>query len=163
MNAPKRYHSILVTLHWLTVIFMFGAGFLAEDERRSPIDIHMILGAILLVLMLARLVARFSTPRPAPLDAGNFFFNMLSGLTHLGLYLTSFLILALGGLVAYKRNLFAYLLDHSVNLERVRFIGAIHHLWWILLLGLIFLHLVGALYHQFVLKDNVLARMWYGR
>jgi cytochrome b561 len=30
-------------------------------------------------------------------------------------------------------------------------------------MGLILLHIVAALYHQLILRDNLLARMWYGR
>ncbi len=33
----------------------------------------------------------------------------------------------------------------------------------ILLLGLLTLHILAALYHQFVHKDNLIGRMWYGR
>ena len=32
-----------------------------------------------------------------------------------------------------------------------------------LLMALIALHLAAALYHQFVLKDGLLARMWFGK
>lgn len=164
MNTPKRYHPLLVSLHWLTVIFMLGAGFLAEDEGgRSPINIHMILGAILLVLMLTRLVVRFTTKHPARLDSGNAFFNLIADLTHLGLYLLAFFILGLGALIAFNRNLIAYVFDHSVHLTRVGGITIIHHLGWILILGLLLLHVGAAFYHQFILKDNIFSRMWYGK
>jgi len=106
MNTPKRYNPILVTLHWLTVVLLLGAGFLSEEGGDSPINLHMILGATLLVVMVARLIARFSTARPATLDAGNAFFNKIGELTHLGLYLAAFAILGMGGVIAVKRNLF---------------------------------------------------------
>ena len=38
------------------------------------------------------------------------------------------------------------------------------HLWSaFLLLGLISLHILAFLYHQFIRKDNLISRMWYGR
>ena len=40
---------------------------------------------------------------------------------------------------------------------------AFHELSWQILLVLIILHVAAALYHQFILKDNLLSRMWYGR
>ena len=163
MNTPKRYHPILVTLHWLTVIFMLGAGFLAEDGGNSPINIHMILGSILLVVMVARLIIRFSTARPAPLDAGNAFFNKIGELTHFGLYAVAFAILGMGGAIAIKRNLFGYLMDSTAQISRAGFLGGIHHLFYLLAMLLIFLHVGAALYHQFMLKDNILSRMWYGK
>lgn len=43
------------------------------------------------------------------------------------------------------------------------FLGAFHGLSWTLLLLLILLHIGAALYHQFWRRDNLLARMWFGR
>lgn len=163
MNTPKRYHPILVTLHWLTVIFMLGAGFLSEGGGDSPINLHMILGAILLVIMVARLIARFSTARPAALDAGNPFFNMVSGLTHMGLYVAAFSILGIGGAIAVRRNLVGYLMDANAQISRAGFLGEIHHLFYFLAMALILLHVGAAFYHQFMLKDNIFSRMWYGK
>lgn len=163
MNTPTRYHPLLVTLHWLTVIFMFGAGLLSEDEGRSPVNVHMVLGAFLLVIMLARLATRFASKLPAPLDAGNPLFNLFARLTHLGLYLIVFFILALGGLVAYNRNLFAYLMNNSVSLTRPGPVQFIHHAGWLLAIALVTVHVGAALYHQFVLRDRIFSRIWYGK
>ena len=163
MNTPKRYNPILVTLHWLTVVLLLGAGFLSEGGGDSPINIHMILGATLLVVMIARLIARFSTARPATLDAGNALFNKIGELTHLGLYLAAFAILGMGGVIAVKRNLFGYLMDSSAQISRAGILGGVHHLFYLLAMALIFLHVGAAFYHQFLLKDNILSRMWYGK
>jgi cytochrome b561 len=43
------------------------------------------------------------------------------------------------------------------------FLGAFHGLSWTLLLLLILLHAGAALYHQFLVKDNLLGRMWFGK
>ncbi|MEM9048278.1 MAG: cytochrome b [Pseudomonadota bacterium] len=40
---------------------------------------------------------------------------------------------------------------------------ALHALAWLALMGVLALHVVGALYHHFVLRDRVLARMVVGR
>ena len=162
MNTPKRYNPVMVTLHWLTVILLLGAGFLAEDEGRSPINIHMILGASLLIVMVLRLVIRFTTKRPAWAETGNKLFNWLGELVHLALYLLVFFILGMGGLIAYDRNIFGYLMGSGSVHGRAGFFGLVHHLGWVLVLGLILLHVLAALYHQFVLRDNLFSRMWYG-
>jgi cytochrome b561 len=78
MNLPKRYHPALAVLHWLTVLLMLGAGFLADGEG--------------------------------------------------------------GGLV-----------------------GIFHQLGWFLAMMLILAHVGGAIYHQFILKDKLMARMWFGK
>lgn len=163
MNTPKRYHPALVTLHWLTVIFLLGAGFLSEEGGRSPISIHMVLGAGLLAIMLLRVIVRFTTSRPAWANTGNELLNKLGEWVHLGLYLIVFFILGLGGLIAYNRNLFAVALGTGTVSGRAGLIGDIHHLGWLAAFMLVALHVGAALYHQFILKDNLLARMWFGR
>ena len=165
MNTTKRYHPIMVVLHWLTVILILGAGFLAEDEGGpSPIDIHITLGALLLVTMVIRLIVRFTTKRPAWANTGNQFLNKLGELVHVGLYFFSFFILALGGFIAYKRNLFAYVLGSgSVSHVRLGLINPLHHLAWLAIMGLLLLHVGGAVYHQFIINDNLFGRMWFGK
>jgi len=39
---------------------------------------------------------------------------------------------------------------------------AFHELSWKILLALIILHVAAALYHQFIRRDNLLGRMWFG-
>ncbi|MCE9645799.1 MAG: cytochrome b/b6 domain-containing protein [Chloroflexi bacterium] len=165
MNTTKRYHPIMVVLHWLTVILILGAGFLAEDEGGgSPINIHMILGALLLVTLVLRLIVRFATKRPEWANTGDPFLNKLGELVHVGLYFFAFFILALGGLIATQRNLIGYVLGSgSVARVRLGIIGPLHHLGWIAVIGLLFLHIGGALYHQFIIKDNLFSRMWFGK
>ena len=163
MNTPKRYHPALVALHWLTVIFLLGAGLLSEEGGRSPISIHMILGVGLLAIMISRVIVRLATPRPAWANTGNELLNKLGEWVHLGLYLIVFFILSLGGLIAYNRNLFAVALGTGSVSGRAGLIGNIHHLGWLLALLLVTAHVGAALYHQFILKDNLLARMWFGK
>jgi cytochrome b561 len=163
MNTPKRYHPVLVTLHWLTLVLLLGAGLLSDAGGRSPIEIHMIIGALLLVVMLTRLVVRFATKRPAWADTGNATLNQLGELVHYALYLAAFLILGVGGVMAYQRGLIAYAMGLGSTVSRPSPIVGIHELGWSLVLLLIFVHVGAALYHQFILKDNLLSRMWYGR
>jgi len=163
MNTTKRYHPIMVVLHWLTVVLILGSGFLA-DSGSSPIDIHIILGALLLVTLIIRLIMRFTTKRPDWATTGNQFLNKLGELVHIGLYFFSFLILIAGGVIAYQRNLFAYVMGSgSVTHYRFAFLGSLHEIGWLAIIMLLFLHIGGALYHQFILKDNLFGRIWFGK
>ena len=166
MNTPKRYHPIMVVLHWLTVILILGAGFLAEGGGRSPINIHMILGALLLATLVIRLIVRYTVKRPAWANTGNQFLNKLGEWVHVGLYIFAFYILALGGVMASQRNLIGYALGNG-SAKRLaaglRFLGPLHQLGWLAIMGLLLLHIGGALYHQFFIKDNLLNRMWFGK
>ncbi|MEP7137546.1 MAG: cytochrome b/b6 domain-containing protein [Chloroflexota bacterium] len=165
MKNPERYNPIMVVLHWLTVLLILGAGFLADNEGggSSPIDIHMILGALLLVVLVLRLVLRFVTRRPAWADTGNAVLNRLGELVHWGLYAVAFFILGMGGWIAYNRNLFAAVTGSGTAGGRVGFTGEIHSFGWSLAVLLILGHVGAAFYHQFVIKDNLIARMWFGK
>ncbi len=163
MNTPKRYPPLMVVLHWLTVILILGAGFLA-DSGSSPIDIHIILGALLIVTLVIRLIVRFTTKRPEWANTGNPFLNKLGELVHIGLYFFAFYILIIGGLIAYQRNFFAYVMGTgSVTHYKFALLGPLHGLGWLAITGLVLLHLSGAFYHQFIIKDNLLKRMWFGK
>ena len=165
MNTPNRYNPVMVVLHWLTVLLILSAGLLSDSEGggSSPINIHMILGAVLLLVMVIRLVLRLTIRRPAWASTGNEFLDKLGELVHVGLYFFAFLILTFGGLIAVQRNLIGYVMGTgSVVQGRVGFFyGAIHQLGWFGVISLLFLHIGGALYHQFIIKDNLLKRMWF--
>jgi len=164
MDTPKRYHPLMVTLHWLTVILILGAGLLSgQGGSSSPISPHMIFGSLLLVTMVIRLIVRFTVKRPVWANTGNPFLNKLGELVHIALYAAAFYILTLGGLIAIQRNLIGYVLGAG-SVERVSGdLRMFHQLGWMAVLGLLFLHIGGTVYHQFILKDNLLSRMWFGK
>jgi cytochrome b561 len=168
-QSPTRYSPFAVTLHWLTVILMFGAVMLVPEEEggfrnASPIDIHMVFGALLAIVLIARLIVRFTSKRPAWASTGNTFLDFIGEATHYGLYFFAFVILAGGAAIAMQRNLIGYLLGAGPAAGMGEsFIGAFHVLGWFFASLLILLHVGGALYHQFLLKDNLMKRMWYGK
>ena len=168
-TSPARYNPIAVTLHWLTVLLMFGAVTLVPEEEggfrsASPIDIHMVLGVLLALVLIARLIVRFTTKRPAWASAGNKFLDFVGEATHYGLYFFAFMILAGGAAIAMQRNLLGYLLGSgSASGMGESLIGAFHVLGWFFAFLLILLHVGAALYHQFILKDNLMKRMWFGK
>jgi len=165
MNTTKRYHPIMVVLHWLTVVLLVASGLLADSEGgSSPINIHMILGALLLVTLVIRLIVRFATKRPEWANTGNKYLNLLGELVHVGLYFFAFFILVVGGMLASKRNLLGYALGTGALVRgRYGIIGELHQLGWFVIVMLLFLHVAGALYHQFIIKDNLFGRMWLGK
>jgi len=165
MKTPDRYNPIMVVLHWLTVLLLLGAGLLSDGEGggSSPINIHMILGAILLAVLVIRLLLRLTLRRPAWAGTGNAFLDKLGELVHAGLYVFAFWILAVGGMIAMQRNLIGYVMGTGTVVQgRVGFLyGALHEFGWIAVLCLLFLHVGAALYHQFIIRDNLLKRMWF--
>ena len=123
----------------------------------------MFIGAALLVLMVIRIIMRFTTKKPDWADTGHKFLNWLGELVHWGMYLVIFFLFSMGGWLAHSRNVLGYLLNSEAVIRGARLPNALHHLGWFMIILLLGLHIAGALYHQFILKDNLLARMWYGK
>jgi len=114
-----------------------------------PLNLHMILGAVLLIMMIARVLLRFTHSTPASK-------NKLAVSIQLVLYLSTFFVLGMGAWIAYQRNLLGYLLDPNSAIGRGGFrqLGEVHKLGWFILLGIAVLHVSITLYEQFIQKTD---------
>lgn len=168
----KRYHPALIALHWLlaaAVLLAVGFGGLVLDgmanvnvHKPGLLRMHLVLGGLILLFTVLRLVVRARTPRPAPIATGNPAADKMAiAAQHLMYALTIFVALA-GLALAYSANLFAVLYQQTGSLP-VSFDGLAahkaHSLLAYALLGVIALHVAGALKQHFVLKNSALARM----
>ncbi len=172
-----RYHPALVALHWLLAIaiifsLIMGHFVLAETLNTDPekifkLKIHMGMGIAILLFMIFRLVVRRRTQHPPEADIGNATLNKLGSLTHVILYF-AVIFMSLSGMgISFLSGLpeivffgtggalpetFHNLLPHMVH----EFLSKILAL---LIIG----HVLAFLYHQFIRKDGLLSRMWFGK
>jgi cytochrome b561/polyisoprenoid-binding protein YceI len=177
-----RYSWTAMVLHWLlaaALAFQMGLGEAFEHTAKGKAlfdvaQFHKSIGITVLLLSLIRLGVRFIKPRPAPVgDAG--WAARLAGVTHFGLY--AFMILApLSGWImisASKSTIPTYLFSaipwpdfpiisslaeaakHDVHEVAETAHGIISKLGLVLFL----LHVIGALRHQFLLKQPMIERM----
>lgn len=141
----------------------------AGQSILSRIGIHMVVGIIVLVLLIVRLFVRWRTQHPEWLSAGNKYFDWIGNLTHWGLYILTFAMTITGIILADRRGTLARVfgigsLPASGSFRRGGFsLGMFHGGIWTLLLLLIILHVGATLYHQFIRKDHLLQRMWFGK
>ena len=174
-NIPARYHPFHVTLHWLIavlVILMLAVGKLVmpgipadNPQKVMMLQTHAYIGGAIAVLLVIRLVMRFTMKRPTPADAGSPILNLLAKTVHFLLYLM-LIGLAVSGLglfqIANLLSVFSgtapYPADFFQFLPRMG-----HGLTSWLLLALVALHFGAAMYHQFIRRDNLLGRMWFGK
>ncbi|MFM8427712.1 MAG: cytochrome b, partial [Chloroflexota bacterium] len=99
MNAPKRYHPVQVTLHWLVVILVvaafgmgkFMSGLPNDVNKLAPLALHMGVGIFTLVVIVTRFITRMKLPKPEHATAGNAFFDWIGKAVHYALYLLVFL------------------------------------------------------------------------
>ena len=220
--APKRYHPALVVLHWLIVVLIGLAAFLAlaggegEGFRRAGfsvfglpvLSIHMILGLLVLILLVIRLVVRWRTGTPVWATTGSGLLDKVGVVTHWALYFFALSVTITGLILAMQTNRLARIftpvgsggafafrppeggaLPPSGQFQPGQFptpdqfrpggdrpggfeggfspggrffLGAFHGLSWTILLLLVLLHAGAALYHQFLRRDGLLGRMWFG-
>ncbi|MBK7452852.1 MAG: cytochrome b [Anaerolineales bacterium] len=171
--TPDRYHPIHVVLHWLVAIvtiFLLAVGLLVfpntpNSQELQMLGMHKTAGMFLGLLMVGRLITRFVFKRPAPADAGHPLLNLAGKVVHFLLYIGVFAIMFAGGSLSL-----AYGLDNIL-----KGIGTIPEDLFIypqlsahgnisyILIGLIAMHFGAALYHQFIRRDNLLSRMWFGK
>lgn len=172
-TTPKRYHPVHVVLHWLVALFaliLLSGGLLIfprvpNSEELQLLGSHKMIGILLGVFMIARLITRFVYKRPAPADAGHPVLNIIGKVVHFLLYVGVFAMMFTGDSLDEAYGLETMLKSGGVVPENL-FIypeRAIHGNVAYIMIGLIALHTGAALYHQFIRKDNLIGRMWFGK
>jgi len=176
MSGVSRYHPLLVTLHWLLAVLLvaalaLGALALVEIPNSDPMKLealrsHMAGGGLILVLMLVRLLVRARSAHPAPATAGHPLLDRLAWASHRLFYAVVLALPASGLAMALQMNVPAVVFAHDGSLPPDFWIFPVrwvHYAIARLLMGLIVLHVAGALYHAVVLRDGLLRRMAFGR
>jgi cytochrome b561 len=173
----RTYNSGAKLLHWLVVVLLavqFGVAWTMPDVHRDTkpdglIWWHLSIGLCILAVMLVRLVWRARSavpPPPADLPAG---LRVLSRATHFLLYLLLIALPVLGWINASARGWtiapFGVITLPALapsGSEWGDAMGDVHQVVAWVLLGVAGLHVSGALYHAFVLRDGLLRRMGVG-
>jgi cytochrome b561 len=173
----KRYHPVLVSLHWLLaamilLALVMGGVVLEETPNSDPEKInhlktHMSLGISILVLMVVRLAVRLLKTRPATAESGNPLLDRLGSSVHNLFYLVV-IAMALSGLAtAITAGLPEIVFGGSSELLPANFLDlwtrTAHGIFSKLLWLLIVMHLAGFVFRQFIRKDNLIERMWFAK
>ncbi len=119
LEAPKRYHPALVTLHWVIVLlvlvnlaiglFVFAPALAAGGPgafriSESLIAIHIAVGLSILTLLVVRFIVRLTSCKPAPATAGPQSLNLVARLVHYALYVVLFALTVVGLIFALQTN-----------------------------------------------------------
>jgi cytochrome b561 len=172
-----RYHPLLVTLHWLLavlIIAMLCIGFLvlapmpnADPQKIGILLVHMSVGMAIFALTVVRFIVRTRTSRPVDATTGYKRLDRLAPITHYGFYVLVVLMVGSGYATAILAGLNRSVFEGSGDPLPPDFsvypTFMAHGTLAALLAGFIVLHVLAALFHQFVLKDGLLRRMLFGR
>ncbi len=173
----KRYHPVLVGLHWLVAamiliaLFIGGPGLTAlqndDPAKLFGLTGHMIWGLVIGAFMVVRLIMRLVAKAPPAADAGHQALNLGARAAHIGLYVLVLVMVASGIGLAVSADLFQIAFGQSgaplpadFAVFPARFVhGAVATLLMILIAA----HIAGWAYHQFYLRDGLIRRMWFGK
>lgn len=162
-SATSSLGTRMKTLHWATavlVLIMLYGGFTMTRETAT---MHFGTGLVVLVLMVIWLAVRRTSVRPAYVPMPRWQ-EIAAKATHHGLYASVTLQPVFGLLMVTtsKGEPVAYgtiPLKIAQN-DAINEIGhVLHGVNGFLLTALVAVHILAALYHHLVLKDNVLKRM----
>ena len=183
MSAPsERYSSVAITLHWLIAFailgMIFGGWYMSDLPDGATgqyflYQMHKSVGITILLLSVARIIWRAMNPPPPLPEEMNGLEKTASHLVHLGFYglmialpLTGWLYSSVSvkldvptvlyGVVSWPDVPFVDGLKTETASGAVNFIHS--KLAWVAL-GLLALHVAGALKHEFSAEEGVLKRM----
>lgn len=170
-NSNKQYGSIAKFFHWtifFLVIVQIPIGFFWQftgDFKAMVINWHKCLGLFILILVFLRLLWALYNPKPVlshtmPSE------KMIERLVHGSLYVCLFLLPLSGWIVTTAIDKPPRLLGYKLNLPGIPYnktlattFLSLHLLLIGIFSGLLVLHILAALKHHFVNKDNILRRM----
>lgn len=172
--ASSRYAPASIALHWLMLLVIIGVyaainlheayprGTAMRDTMKQW---HFMLGLSVLLLVLIRIGVRLRQPAPPINPAPSAMQALFAKLVHLALY--GFMIgMPIGGWMMLSAAgkpipFFGLTLPALVSPDKslAGMIHEVHETIGTLGYGLIGLHALAALFHHYVLKDNVLLRM----
>lgn len=175
-NTTTAYGSVTKFFHWFIFILIlcmliagFVLGYVPEAYQAVGYNLHKLTGLSILILMLMRLVWSLVNPKPN-LPAGvRWYEHVLErgvhGLIYLvviGMPLAGWIGSVAGGRPPHLgRYLIMLPIEQNKELSENAF--TMHNTLAFTLITLLTIHILAALYHHFIRKDDVLRRMMPGR
>jgi cytochrome b561 len=172
----QTYPKIIKIIHWITLILICGSlsssFFMYKLDGTLNMDIinaHAINGTIILLLTLTRFIYRAKYGVPAT-TGNNSYQITIARFVHKSFYVVIFCIALLGIISFTAKKLLIinnnskefFISNFKINLLQIAEIsGALHSLFVFIFLILLSLHILGFIYHQFIIKSNIIKKIWF--
>lgn len=170
----KRYSPVLVVLHWVLALFIMMALFMGFDiaalsyELDLKVDrlvVHVIAGVIIGFAFLLRLAIKWLRPSSTSSQTAHSLAGRLAKAYHAGLYILVLSVVASGIAMAIEVDFPSIVAQGGTIPQELPFLVSrqLHGLLTRLLMIAVIIHILAALYHQLILKDRLITRMWFGK
>ena len=171
-KGGKYYSPATKMIHWLMAIVIIGllvVGTLLENMENGPdkfelMSLHKSVGVLALLLFFLRIPLRIINP-VRPID-GVPKSTLIAASAVKGLLYLSMLLMPVSGIVmsqsaGYPVAMFGWEIPMLIgeNEQVNQIAGLMHGIVSKVLMALIALHVLGALYHHFIRRDDTLRRM----
>ena len=173
-STSSHYGNVAVTIHWLTallIIALLGSGFRLsgmEDQaaKAALLRVHIPMAVAVLLLTVSRIIWwLFVDQKPAPVsmptwqDRGARAVHFIFYVVILGMVASGIGMLALSGaapiIFGGATDTLPNFMDYKPRIP--------HGLGARIMVALFVFHAGAALYHQFIVRDGLLGRMWFRR
>lgn len=177
-NTRISWGALSRVFHWslgLVIIGMLAYGWwmnhiAATPDRFFYRSIHADIGYVVLLLMIARLIWRSVNLMPAPPANSPAWEQLAARVSHAALYGVTILVATLGWAHAGAHKpdyadwfgLFRVPQFTSTNKESADFFEHWHIYMAYVLIALVAIHILAALYHHFIKRDDVMSLMITG-
>ena len=173
-NTSERFGLVSKTLHWLTLVLLIAAFTLAismVNMSFSPRKLefyswHKWVGVTIFLLAVLRIAWRLANPVPRQPESMPQWQRRLAALSHATLYAILIVMPVTGWIMSSALNLpVVYLglvpIPSPFGVDRAlgETMKVVHLSLAVALLVLVAIHVMAALYHHLVLRDDVLRRM----
>ncbi|MDQ7989815.1 MAG: cytochrome b/b6 domain-containing protein [Candidatus Dactylopiibacterium sp.] len=169
----RRHHPVIRVLHWAVALMVLAALIMStfvmsrmpdsDPEKLTASMRHMAVGLLICVGTLARLFYRRRTKRLPALSSGMAWADVLAAIVHRSLDILVLTMVVSGIAMALMSGLPRILLEGGAFPGEITGLSAftIHATVAMVLAGVLALHIGGALFHQFILRDGLIGRMGF--
>ena len=172
-STADRYGAMIVAIHWFTavlIIILLASGFRATNAvdaatKAAILRVHIPIAIAVFALTVGRLVWWWGFDRkPIPIGGSPRWQVLSAQAVHLAFYAIILGMIASGvGMMALSGAAPAIFGGSGTLPDFWSYRPRIPHgIGARVLLALLILHIGAALYHQFVRRDGLIRRMWFG-
>lgn len=173
-NTTSEYGTLAKFFHWLIfllVLCMLLAGYFMSDlsdkaVRSQVVNVHKIMGVFILFIMLMRMVWALNNIKPLPMFNSPAWQKHIERIVHFLLYALLIAMPITGWIMSSAAGKPPHIGEWHFGLPIPKS-KAIDDLFWnahswlaIVIIAVVSLHILAALYHYVVKKDQVLQRMF---